>query len=139
MHCSADIPRFNISTNSSLITCKTESSKPTALSWKICPSHLKYVLTLSHAFACISYKFTAITCHGYNAVFSGYFTDAFIPKTGKRFLLPSQSFQIQISSVKRRSHLTDNILTRRIIRSNAASLTLQERTAVSKYYCRQVS
>ncbi|XP_056594086.1 receptor-type tyrosine-protein kinase FLT3 isoform X2 [Triplophysa dalaica] len=41
--CISDIPSINISTNSSFITCKTQSSKPTALSWKICPSHLKNI------------------------------------------------------------------------------------------------
>ncbi|KAI7792364.1 putative receptor-type tyrosine-protein kinase FLT3 [Triplophysa rosa] len=41
--CISDIPSINVSTNSSFITCKTQSSKPTALSWKICPSHLKNI------------------------------------------------------------------------------------------------
>lgn len=36
--CISDIPRINIDKNSSSITCTTQSSTPTALSWKICPS-----------------------------------------------------------------------------------------------------
>lgn len=43
--CISDIPRINISTNSSFITCETESSKPTSLSWKVCPSHLKCIVS----------------------------------------------------------------------------------------------